>query len=275
MRKFLLRLKAGTVELNYGRDALAKYVLEIAADKNHLRILDIGLGAGKDLVNIRERCLKAFPHLKLELFGLECYPPNVEAARKQGIQVSSLNVENEEFPFEDGYFDIVLSNQILEHTKEVYWIFSEISRIVKPQGFVLTGVPNLASFHNRVALAFGLQPTAIQVLGPHVRGFTAPGFIEFVETDGFFVNKDVKGSNFYPFPPYISRILSRLFPLMSVGIFFKTQRTSKPGVFIEVLRSRFFETPFFAGPEQSTPRKSRKETEKLSPTDPVGLGLNA
>jgi SAM-dependent methyltransferase len=249
MRKFLLKLKAGTEELNYGRDILANYVLEIASDKTQLRILDIGLGSGKDLLNIRRKCLETRPQMKTELFGLECYPPNVEAARKHGIQVYSVNIETEKFPFESGFFDVVLSNQTLEHTKEVYWIFSEISRVLKPQGFVLTGVPNLASLHNRVALLFGIQPTSIQVLGPHVRGFTAPGFTEFVETDGYFINKAVKGSNFYPFPPSISRFLSRLLPLMSVGLFFKTQRTSKPGVFIEVLKSRFFETPFFAGPD--------------------------
>jgi SAM-dependent methyltransferase len=249
MRNFLLKLKAGTEYLNYGRDILAKDVLDIASEKTHLRILDIGLGSGKDLVNIRQKCLAARPGMKIEMFGLECYPPNVEMAQKQGIQVFSVNIETQKFPFEDGFFDVVLSNQTLEHTKEVYWIFSEISRVLKPQGFVLTGVPNLASLHNRVALLFGLQPTSIQVLGPHVRGFTAPGFTEFVETDGYFINKAVKGSNFYPFPPSISRFLCHLLPLMSVGLFFKTQRTSKPGVFIGVLKTRFFETPFFAGPE--------------------------
>lgn len=249
LRKFLLKLKAGTEELNYGRDILAQYALEIASDKTHLRILDIGLGKGSDLVNIREKCLAANPRLKFEPYGLECYPPNIETAKKQGIQVFSVNIETQAFPFESGYFDVVLSNQTLEHTKEVYWIFSEISRVLKPDGFVLSGVPNLASFHNRIALLFGLQPTSIQVLGPHVRGYTAPGFIEFVETDGFFKHRAVKGSNFYPFPRSISRFLSRLMPLMSVGIFFKTQRTSKPGVFIEVLKTRFFETPFFTGPQ--------------------------
>ncbi len=249
MRKFLLKLKAGTEELNYGREVLANYMLEISAGKKHLRILDIGLGAGKDLVNIRRQCLAANPQLKIELYGLECYPPNVEAAKKQDIQVFPVNIETHRFPFENEYFDVVLSNQTLEHVKEVYWIFSEISRVLKPQGYVLSGVPNLASFHNRVALFFGLQPTSIQVLGPHVRGYTAPGFIEFVETDGYFINQAVKGSNFYPFPPLISRPLSRAFPLLSVGIFFKTQRTSKPGVFINVLKTRFFETPFFAGSE--------------------------
>ena len=247
MRKFLLKLKAGTEELNYGRDLLAQYVLEIAAGKKHLRILDIGLGSGKDLINIRQKCAEAFPDLKLELYGFECYPPNVEAARKEGIEVFPGNVETQKFPFEDQFFDIVVSNQILEHTKEVFWIFSELSRVLKPGGYVLTGVPNLASLHNRVALMFGLQPTSIEVLGPHVRGFTAPSFIQFVETDGYFVNEAVKGSNFYPFPRSISRYLSCLFPLMSVGIFFKTRRTEKPGLFIEVLKSRFFETAYFDG----------------------------
>lgn len=254
LRKFLLKLKAGTEELNYGRHILAEYALEIAAGRKELRILDIGLGSGADLVNIRKKCAEAYPELKLELYGFECYPPNVDAARKAGIQVFPGNVENETFPFEDQFFDIVVSNQILEHTKEVFWIFSELSRVLKPGGYVLTGVPNLASLHNRAALLFGLQPTSVEVLGPHVRGFTAPSFIQFVETDGFFVNEAVKGSNFYPFPPAISRCLSRLFPLMSVGIFFKTRRTSKPGRFIEVLKSRFFETNFFAGHDESEPK---------------------
>ncbi len=184
MRKFLLKLKAGTEELNYGRDVLANYMLEISAGKNHLRILDIGLGAGKDLVNIRRQSLAANPQLKIELYGLECYPPwggggggTSRPRKKQGIQVfPAINIffsRTHQFPFENGYFDVVLSNQTLEHVKEVYWIFSEISRILKPQGYVLSGVPNLASLHNRVALLFGLQPTSIQVLGPHVRGYTA------------------------------------------------------------------------------------------------------
>jgi SAM-dependent methyltransferase len=247
MRKFLLKLKAGTEELNYGRDVLAQYALEIASGKTQLSILDIGLGSGKDLVNIRQKCQEVYPDLKLNLYGFECYPSNVETAQKQGIKVFTGNVETQRFPFENQFFDVIVANQILEHTKELFWIFSEISRILKPDAFVLTGVPNLASLHNRVALLFGLQPTAIELLGPHVRGFTAPSFIQFVETDGFFVNRAVKGSNFYPFRPVISRLLSRLFPLMSVGLFFKTQRTSKPGLFIEVLKTRFFETAYFAG----------------------------
>jgi SAM-dependent methyltransferase len=247
IRDLLLRLKSGTEELNYGRDVLAQYVLEAAAGKAKLRILDIGLGPGRDLVNIREKCKAAYPKLELELHGFEYYPPYVAAATANNIQVSKGDVERDRYPFVDGFFDIVIANQIVEHTKEVFWIYSEISRVLKPGAFVLTGVPNLASFHNRVALLFGLQPTSIEVLGPHVRGFTAPSFIKFIETDGYFINRAVKGSNFYPFRPAISGPLSRIFPRMSTGIFFKTERTEKHGLFIDVLKSRFFETSFYAG----------------------------
>ena len=251
MRKFLLKLKAGTEELNYGRDILVRYAEEVAAGRSNLRILDIGLGSGTDLLNIQKRCASVYPDLKVELYGFECYPPNVERARQHGIHVVPGNVENERFPFDDGFFDIIVANQILEHTKELFWIFGEMSRVLKKGGYVLSGVPNLASFHNRVALMLGLQPTSIEVLGPHVRGFTAPSFVRFMETDGFFRNEAVKGSNFYPFPPGVSRLLSRWFPTMSVGIFFKTRRTEKSGNFIEVLKARFFETNFYAGEDTS------------------------
>ena len=249
MRDFLLKLKAGTEHLNYGRDILANYALEIATNKTELKILDIGLGTGKDLMNIRQKCLEMNPLIKMDLSGLECYPPNVESARKQGIQVFPVNIESDAFPFDDNVFDIVISNQTLEHTKELYWIFSEISRVLKPEGFVLSGVPNLASFHNRVALLFGLQPTSIELLGPHVRGFTAPGFIKFVETDGFFVNRAVKGSNFYPFPPAISSFFEPPVPVLKRRHFFQNPKNVQTRRVYSSFERSFFRNSIFCRPE--------------------------
>ena len=253
MRRFLHRLKAGTEELNYGREILVDYATEVAADRRELRVLDIGLGTGTDLINIRTKCCALYPHLSLELHGLEAYPPNVEQARSHGITVSQANIESDRFPYPDQCFDLVVANQIIEHTKEIFWIYGEISRVLAPGGFVLTGVPNLASFHNRIALLFGIQPTSIELLGPHVRGVTKPGFRKFIEADGYFLHRTVKGSNFYPFRPRLSKILSRLLPSMSVGLFFKTERTSKPGNFVDVLKTRFFETNFFTGTSAQNP----------------------
>ena len=141
----------------------------------------------------------------------------------------------------------MVANQILEHTKEIFFIVAEVGRILKPGGRFIIGVPNLASFHNRIALLFGKQPTTIDLLGPHVRAYTRDSFTHFLETNGYFRAIDFKGSNFYPFPPSISKRLSQWLPEWSVGSFYLVERTDKQGYFAEILDQKFFETPFYAG----------------------------
>ncbi len=92
-----------------------------------------------------------------------------------------------------------------------------------------------------------MQPPCIDVVGPHVRGFTYPGFKSFAELDGFFEILAYKASNFYPFPPRISKILCKCFPKSGVALFFYMRRTDREGAYIEVLDNRFFETPYFKG----------------------------
>jgi hypothetical protein len=85
------------------------------------------------------------------------------------------------------------------------------------------------------------------VLGPHVRGFTIGSMKEFIESDGYFRVIDIKGSNFYGLPLPLSEYLSTLFPGSSASLFFLAERTEKSGQFIEVLRTRHFETNYFEG----------------------------
>lgn len=141
----------------------------------------------------------------------------------------------------------MLANQVIEHTKEVFWIFSEVSRILKSGGLFVVGVPNLASLHNRVALLFGTQPPAIRVLGPHVRGFAKGSFTEFAGCGGYFKVVEIKGSNFYPFPPWISVRLARVLPNLAVSLYFRIQRTAKRGASVEVLRDIPLDTMYFTG----------------------------
>ncbi|MES2767718.1 MAG: class I SAM-dependent methyltransferase [Bdellovibrionota bacterium] len=246
LRQFFTKLKENTVELNYGRDIIATWARDYSRGKTSLKVLDIGMGSGTDLTRIRSK-IKQSADIEVHLTGLDNYAPNVAIATKHGIEAKSCDIERDKFPYADQSLDIVVANQVVEHTKEIFWIYSEISRVLKPDGIIITGVPNLASFHNRVGLAFGMQPTSIEVMGPHVRGFTAKSFINFLEADGYFKNISVKGSNFYPFPAFISKYLSRFFPKASVAIFLLTQRTDKHGLYKDVLQTRFFETSYFIG----------------------------
>lgn len=238
-------MKKGTEELNYGRDIIVEFATEYIKNNpnKEIKILDLGLGEGTDLLNIK----KFNESTKLSLFGLESYEPNVKKAKSNNINVVEFNIENSDYPYNNEEFDIIIANQVLEHTKEIFWIFSEVSRILKKDGIFIIGVPNLASLHNRIALLFGKQPPVIKVLGPHIRGYTKESFIEFIELDGYFNCLKVKGSNFYPFPPKLSKIMSKLFSNLAVGSIYLVKRSEKEGEFKNTLKTRFFETPYFIG----------------------------
>jgi SAM-dependent methyltransferase len=179
----LARLKSGTEELNYGREIVAAMAAGHSRDGSQgpVAVLDLGLGSGADLANIRD----ALAPREAKLFGVDSHGPNLRSCEGMGVGVSRVDIEREPLPHADGSIDIVVANQILEHTKEIFWIVSEVARVLKPGGAFLVGVPNLASLHSRAMLALGMQPSPIDVLGPHVRGFTLGGFERFVGTGGF------------------------------------------------------------------------------------------
>jgi SAM-dependent methyltransferase len=237
-----LALKAGTEDLVYGRDILRDWAASLATGDRQLRILDIGCGYGNDLVAIREKLGG-----KAQLYGLEGYAPYREDCAKVGILAHDGDVERDSLPYEDNSLDVVLMNQVLEHTKDLFWIFSEVHRVLRPGGLFLAGVPNLAAWHDRLMLLVGMQPSGMKVLGPHVRGFTYPGLKAFTEADGFFAVTGFGGSGFYPFPRFCAVRLAKWFPTLATGIFFRMEKTAKAGSFLEVLRSRRFETAYYEG----------------------------
>ena len=50
-------------------------------------------------------------------------------------------------PFEDNYFDIILSTSCFEHD-DMFWVtFLEICRITKPGGFIYINAPSAGDYH--------------------------------------------------------------------------------------------------------------------------------
>ncbi|SFK14651.1 class I SAM-dependent methyltransferase [Succinivibrio dextrinosolvens] len=243
---FFKKLKTGTEIENYGRNIIKKAVFNhISVNKlKSVKILDLGAGPGTDLQNSKNSAESAGCE-NVELYAIENYLPNVNLLQNQGVSVQSINLENDNYDYESSSIDIVIMNQCLEHTKEIFHIFSEIGRILKPNGILIVGVPNLASFHNRILLLLGKQPSAIHTLGPHVRGFTKKDFTKFFTAGEFFSLNKTYGSNFYPFPVFISRFLSKIWPTGSVSLFYVIERTNKnQGKFSDYLKDHFFETPY-------------------------------
>jgi SAM-dependent methyltransferase len=219
----LFRLKHGTEHLNYGSDILREWTLESLKRGANLRILDVHVSAGINRINAASLTQSK----QVRFFGI--MPRSLNDPREffEEMTMVRADVENESFPFESGFFDIVIANQLLDRIGNILHVFDEFSRVLKFGGQLFIGVPNLASFHNRMALLFGEQPTCLEFLGPHVRGITAPSLKRFVTHGGLFRLRETKGSNFYPFPEFASRRLSKLFPTLSVSIFFRLERTDK------------------------------------------------
>jgi SAM-dependent methyltransferase len=245
----LKSLKSGTNDETNGRHILPDLTCSLVNGNTHPRILDVGAGHGADLANIAKSLGNT--GRTPEISAIETFPVAIQSLKAIGVSVHSIDLERERLPFADAYFDVVICNQVLEHTKEIFWIVSELSRVTKKGGKLIIGVPNLGSLHNRIALLAGYQPPAINVLGTHVRGFTIPGFTEFLEIGRFLKVSAVIGGNFYPFPPTISRKLSKLLPSLSVSSFYLIERSHLEGSFLSIFDSKIadslVDTPYFRG----------------------------
>jgi ubiquinone/menaquinone biosynthesis C-methylase UbiE len=230
-------------QLNYGREQIDEFLFDINKH-GYKRVLDIGAGHGDDLLNAGKYSPNA------ELHGIEIYETYAEELRQKGITVHSLNIEYDKFPFDSESIDLIIANQIIEHTKEIYWLFHEITRVLKIGGSLIIGVPNLAALHNRLLLFFGEQPSCIQNNSAHVRGFTRKDLLKFLNScfsNGYNLNS-FKGSNFYPFPSFGAKPLSKIFPNFAWGIFLLLEKRKPYGKqFLEFPVDNQLETNFYLG----------------------------
>ncbi len=228
-------------DLNYGRHLIAKF---IANSTPAQRIMDLGAGRGYDLLIAKSK----FPDA--ELIAIEVYKPYIENLQHMGAVVQSLDIERDILPYEDNSIDIIIANQILEHVKDIFWIFHEVTRVLKTGGSFIIGVPNLAAFHNRLLLLLGNQPSPLKNRSAHVRGWTRSDMLDFLQhcfPNGY-QTKGFGGSNFYPFPRFIAKPLANLFPGLAWSFFFHFQKIKEyKSEFIEYPVNQQLETNFYVG----------------------------
>lgn len=226
--------------LNYGREVIADFSSKVS---NVGSCLDVGAGHGSDLSSIRRN------HLEAKMYGIEFYDSLVEELKQKDISPIQISFENSKIPLEDESLDLVLSNQVMEHCKEVFWVMHEKSRVLKVGGHLLIGVPNLASLHNRFLLLLGRQPTNIQNNSAHLRGFTKRDLIQLLDVfEGGYELVDFAGSNFYPFSPFIAKPMAKIFPNMAYSIFLLLKKKKKyNGEYLKFPVEKELETNFFLG----------------------------
>ena len=181
------------------------------------QLLDVGCGEG-DATQTYARVLD-LPMARVE--GIE---PQEKYKYTPPFKVHSLDIEREKFPFPDEKFDIVICNQVLEHLKIVIHPLREMVRVVRAGGYLVLGIPNLASLMSRVYLAFGRQPICLAFPGPHIRGFSDRAFRKFLFANRNLELLKVSGSALYPFPPPLCQTVARMYPGMACYTLYLLQK---------------------------------------------------
>ena len=183
------------------------------------KILDIGCASGGFSRQIADKV--GTKHI----FGLEITRQGVaNASRVNNINVVIATAEKP-FPFRNGSFDIVVSNQVLEHLSNTDNLIKETYRILRDGGWCIVSTPNLASLHSIISLILGYQPTCTGVSDElicgnpfdprygakyggtkktHQRVFTARALRELFEFHGFHIEK-LTGWGLHPLPLVISK----------------------------------------------------------------------
>ena len=151
--------------------------------------------------------------------GIEIVDGPRAAAQARGYDVRAASLDGP-WPFDDGAFDIVHANQVIEHVHRLDQFVGETHRLLRPGGTAVICTENLASWHNVAAAALGYQPfsyTNISEKGSvgnplamhagdslhrgsswqHVHVVTMDALVRIFELHGFTVRSRF-GSGYYP-----------------------------------------------------------------------------
>ncbi|MBA7502448.1 putative S-adenosylmethionine-dependent methyltransferase [subsurface metagenome] len=191
-------------------------ILSLLENDSNARVLDIGCADGGFTLGVGEAIGTE------RLYGMDIDEERVKRARERGIE-AIVHDANTEFPYEDDSFDVVASNQVLEHLYNTDGFFQEVRRILKHRGYAVISTANLSSFHNLAFMNLGMMPPSLHVsrvqvgnflygteTHGHVKLFTAAALRDLSKYHGFEVERLV-GSGIYPFPRRISNFLSKIF----------------------------------------------------------------
>jgi len=179
-----------------------------------------------------------------EIYGIDIQREFLKEASMKGINVIAADL-NKKFPIKDNSFDVIVSDQVIEHLTDVDNFVKEIFRILKPEGYAVISTENLSSWNNLFALLFGYGPPSLTYsaekrieggpLSPH-RGknvalgyprhvyiFTYQTLKEIFSLHGFTVERLI-GGGYYPCPKFLMKFMSKIDPRHSQFLIIKVRK---------------------------------------------------
>jgi SAM-dependent methyltransferase len=119
-------------------------------------VLDVGCDDGSWTDRVRQ-AVGVAPH---RVAGIEIVGGRCRLAAARGFDARETDIDAE-WPFDDGSFDIVHANQVIEHVLDLDHFVSETKRVLRAGATAVVGTENLASWHNVAALVLGFMPFSL------------------------------------------------------------------------------------------------------------------
>jgi len=142
-----------------------------------------------------------------DIYGVDIDDIRSSVAKRRGLHVARCDLRQEQLPYPDDFFDLVMSFGVLYHIKILDHAISEANRVLKVGGCLAISTTNLSSWVNRLALLLGYQPRNLEIserglFGVHglykqlytctdpmgrISSFTLRALEEFLSFNGFSV----------------------------------------------------------------------------------------
>ena len=140
MFKILFKIKSKVKSNENRNEVINLHLLNSYVKKSDFKLLDAGCGKGSNLYSI----LSKYPEAKI--VGIDNYKPDLDIAKCSFLkEVEFILGDCLNTGLASSSFDVVLSNQVIEHIRKYDEYLKEIKRVLKPKGLLILSTPN---FHN-------------------------------------------------------------------------------------------------------------------------------
>lgn len=240
-RKFLVKIgfkKFAPKFFKSGWDDSLNVVLSLLEPDPAAAMLDTGCGDGEDTLRFANRVGTK------SIYGIDIIDKFVSEAQNKGIVMYKADL-NGNWPIAEEKFDVVVSNQVIEHLWNTELYISEMFRTLKPGGYAVIATENLASWPNILALLLGYQPFTTTCIcsyhlgnpliwhldepkrrggsPAHIRALTCKGLKDLFLIQGFQI-ENLKGAGYIPFTGRLSKLLCALNPSRAHFIVIKVRK---------------------------------------------------
>jgi methionine biosynthesis protein MetW len=129
------KLEANPDQTIYAPGANLRVDKALASLQQGSRILDVGCGNGVFLLQAQ----RYFD----EAYGVDIAAAAVSLARKNGVTADVVDLNSQDLPYQDNYFDCLVLLSTLQYFYDLDKVLNECHRVLSPSGTLLLSVPNM------------------------------------------------------------------------------------------------------------------------------------